>query len=125
MKEIYKNIQTEEEMSNFNKNILEVLDVCEREITRNEMNSQFIPMDDKMGHLEQSANQTDPSMMSHKEMSGVAIVNFLKEQMGDFDPDDKNQKSDNRWKNFPRIIVKAMTANTHYFTRMIEISQMK
>ena len=47
-------------------NLLEDLDVCDREITRYEVNSNFIPMVDKMEHLEESADQTDSSMMSHK-----------------------------------------------------------
>ena len=53
-------------------------------------------MVDKMGHLDQSADPTDPSMMSHKQMPGVAIVIFLREQMGDADDkDDENApKSD-------------------------------
>ena len=77
-------------MVNTNMNLLKDQEVCEREITRNEMNSKFIPMTDKKRHLEQSAYPTDPSMMNHKQMAGVAIVIFLKEQMGDFDPDDKD-----------------------------------
>ncbi len=116
---------TEEEIANFYMNLMEDLYLSEHEITKNETDSKFIPLVDKMRHLEKSADPTDPSMMSHKQMSGAAIVIFIKHQMGDFDPDDKDKKSDDKWRNFPRIIVKAMTANTHFFTRLIEMSQMK
>ena len=63
--------------------------------------------------------------MIHRQMPGAAIVIFLGDQMGDFDPDDKEYKSDDKWRNFPRILVKATTANTHFLTRLIEMSQMK
>ena len=79
MNEICDNIQTEDKMSITNKNLLEDLYVSEREITNNEMNSKFITMNDKMGYLEQSADQTDSSMMSQKQMHGVAIQNFFRE----------------------------------------------
>jgi hypothetical protein len=36
----------------------------------------------------------------------------------------KAQKGDG-WRNFPRIILKAITANTYFFTRMIEMTQYK
>ena len=60
-------------------NLLEDLDVCDREITRYEVKSNFIPMIDKMEHLEESADPTDPSMMIHRQMPGAAIVIFLKD----------------------------------------------
>ena len=85
MKEILENIQTEEMMGNTNMNLLKDQNVSEREITKYELNSKFIPMVDKMRHLEVSADQTDPSMMCHKQMPGVAIEIFLRQQMGDLD----------------------------------------
>ena len=63
--------------------------------------------------------------MCQKLMAVVAIVMFLRDKMGDFDPDAKDQKTDDQWKLFPRFIVKATTTNTHFFTRLIEMSQMK
>ena len=45
-------------------------------------------MIDKMRYLEQSAKQTNPLMMKYIQMPGVAIQNFLRQQMGD--PDDEN-----------------------------------
>ena len=39
--------------------------------------------------------------MSHKQMSGAAIVIFIKHQMGDFDPDakdeDENEYNEDLW----------------------------
>ena len=53
-------------------------------------------------------------------MPGQAIQMFLELQMGHSD-DEKNQL----WRDFPRILVKGMTANTYFFTRLIEMSQKK
>ena len=93
MEEICKNILKEEAMVNINLELLEYHSICERQITWNYINSKFMLMVDKMGYLEQSADLTDPSMMSHRQMPGAAIVIFLREQMGD--PDDENApKSD-------------------------------
>ena len=65
-------------------------------------------------------------MTSQKQMAGVAIVMFLRDKMGDFDPDEKkNTIFRVKWKDFPRLLVKATTANTHFFTRLIEMSQLK
>ena len=33
---------------------------------------------------------------------------------------DPNDSENSKWRDFPRILVKAMTANTYFFTRMIE-----
>ena len=48
-------------------------------------------MVDKMKYLEQCADQTDSYVINHKQMAGVAIVMFLKQQIGDFDPDNQDQ----------------------------------
>ncbi len=95
----------EEEISKFYMNLLVDRYICEREITKNETDSKFIPLVDKMRYLGQTADPTDPSMMTHKQMPGAAIVIFLRHLMGDFDPDDKDKKSDDKWRNFPRILV--------------------
>ena len=50
-------------------------------------------MVDMKRYLDKSAEQTDSSMMSHKQMSGIAIQIFLKQQMGD--PNDENAPKSN------------------------------
>ena len=54
MDEICGNFQIEENQRNTNMNLLEDLDVCDREITGNEINSKLIPKVDEMSHLEKS-----------------------------------------------------------------------
>ena len=54
--------------------------------------------------------------MSHRAGPANAIVNFIQEKMGN--ADDKGEN----WRNFPRFIMKAITANTYFFTRMMEMS---
>ena len=55
--------------------------------------------------------------MSHLAKPGQSIVNFITNAMGD-----QNKKSDN-WRYFPQILMKAITANTFFFTRMMEMCQ--
>lgn len=38
---------------------------------------------------------------------------------------DPNDVKNSKWRDFPRILVKAMTANTYFFTKLIEMSQIK
>ena len=38
---------------------------------------------------------------------------------------DPNDSDNEKWRDFPRILVKAFTANTYFFTRLIEMSQKK
>ena len=47
-----------------------------------------------MNHLEESAKQSDPIMMSQKQMAGVAIEMLLRDQMCDFDPDADDENDD-------------------------------
>lgn len=53
--------------------------------------------------------------MSHKAGPATAIINFINKEMGDV-----NKPGDD-WRKFPRIIMKAITANTYFFTRMMEM----
>jgi hypothetical protein len=64
-------------------------------------------------YLNETLNQTDITKMSHKAGPATAIVDFIHEQMSD------------EWRDFPRIIMKAITANTYFFTRMMEMCQYK
>ena len=77
-------------------------------------------MVDNNTYLDEFTNKTDPSKMCYNQMPGLAIQIFLKQQMGE--PDDKDQNSNGPWRDFPRILVKAITANTYFFTRLIEMS---
>ena len=61
----------------------------------------------------------DSSKMSHKANPGQALVNYINQEMKETDA-----KSEN-WRNFPRILMKAITANTYFFTRMMEMCQKK
>lgn len=54
--------------------------------------------------------------MSHKAGPGTAIANYINDEMGD------ENKPGEDWRLFPRIIMKAITANTYFFTRMMEMS---
>ncbi len=38
---------------------------------------------------------------------------------------DANAPDDDKWRDFPRILIKAFTANTYFFTRLVEMSQKK
>ena len=66
----------------------------------------------------QKAN-ANPDEMSHKHKPGNAIVQFIDENMGNIGSESGN------WREFPRIIMKAITANTFFFTRMMEMCQQK
>ena len=50
-------------------------------------------MADKMTYLDEAAEKSDGLMMSHNQMPGQAIQNFLKQKMGYLD-DQNDQKSD-------------------------------
>lgn len=63
--------------------------------------------------------ELDSSKMSHLANPGKAIVDFINAEMGD--PDAEQEK----WRDFPRIVLKAITANTYFFTRMMEMCQKK
>ena len=51
-------------------------------------------------------------------MPGNAIVKYIEDQMGD-----EHDESDEKWKNFARILIQAITSNTYLFTRLIETGQ--
>ena len=38
---------------------------------------------------------------------------------------DENDPENQKWREFPRILLKAITANTYFLTKLIEMSQMK
>ena len=60
-----------------------------------------------------------PEKMSHKAKPAKAMVEYIKKKMGDVN-DGKEE-----WRKFPRFLMKAITANTYFFTRMMEMSQYK
>ena len=68
-------------------------------------------------YLNEVLNQSDSAVMSHQASPGNAIANFLCENMGDM--------SEEKYKEFGTIFVKAITANTYLFTRTIEACQKK
>ena len=39
--------------------------------------------------------------------------------------DDVNAPDNEKWRDFPRILVKAFISNTNFFTRLVEMSQKK
>ena len=53
-------------------------------------------------------------------MPGKAMVNYIEEKMGD-----PNDPKNEEWRNFPKILLRAITANTYLFTSLIEMSQKK
>ena len=56
---------------------------------------------------------------SHKYSPGQAIVDYIKSELDNLPADSQ------KWRNFPKILMKAITANTYFFTRMMEMSQYK
>ena len=71
-------------------------------------------------YLNETLEERDLNKMSHRAGPANAIVNYIQDQMGDGKGDNNE-----RWRNFPRIIMKAITANTYFFTRMMENCQYK
>ena len=65
------------------------------------------------------ADNVDPATQSHKFSPGQAIVNFIKGELDNLPADS------NKWRNFPRVLMKAITSNTYFFTRMMEMCQYK
>ena len=57
----------------------------------------------------------NPEWKSHKFSPGQAIVNYIEGEM----------KDETKWRNFPKVLMKAMTANTYFYTRMMEMCQYK
>ena len=57
--------------------------------------------------------------MSHLASPGHSIVEYINKEMGD------EKKNSEKWRDFPRILMKAATANTYFFTRMMEMCQKK
>jgi hypothetical protein len=53
---------------------------------------------------------------SYKYAPGQAIVDYIKKELDNLDP------KSNKWRSFPKILMKAITANTYFFTRMMEMS---
>jgi hypothetical protein len=56
--------------------------------------------------------------MSHLAAPGRSIVEFIETEMGE-------KKNSENWRKFPIILMKAITANTYFFTRMMEMCQKK
>jgi hypothetical protein len=64
--------------------------------------------------------ERDSNKMSHKANAGSAMVEYINKEMGN--PEDSECV---KWRDFPRILMKAITANTYFFTRMCEMCQKK
>ena len=78
-----------------------------------------------MTHLDESTDKTDSSMMSHNQMPGLAIQNFLKQEIGD--PDDQNApKSDantdgkNTYPNLGSIKNKVYTSKWYSYSLVFQ-----
>ena len=71
-------------------------------------------------YLNELLNQTDPDKMSHTAMPATAMVNYIEKQMGD-----PNDPENEEWRNFPKILLRVITANTYLFTSLIEMGQKK
>ena len=54
--------------------------------------------------------------MSHTALPGQAIVEYIKEKMGD--PDDPENE---KWRDFPYVLMQAVTSNTYLYTCIIEL----